>query len=57
MGLGVRVKLVLLSVAVLVVVSVGFTAPNTIGASNVDQGSNKKNGSSFTFTSIGGPFN
>ena len=29
----------------------------TIGTGNVDQGSNKKNGSSFTFTSAGGNFN
>jgi uncharacterized repeat protein (TIGR01451 family) len=29
----------------------------TIGAGNVDQGGNKKNGSSFTFTSAGGIFN
>jgi parallel beta-helix repeat protein len=29
----------------------------TIGAGNVDQGGNKKNGSSFTFTNAGGNFN
>ena len=29
----------------------------TIGSGNTDQGSNKKNGSSFTFTSAGGSFN
>jgi parallel beta-helix repeat protein len=29
----------------------------TIGSGNVDQGSNKKNGSSFTFTNTGGNFN